>query len=636
MSDTDKKTVDEQIQLAYERVCKLSSPRAVQALPREEIVPLCRDLRRVLIDRTRKNGGHLASNLGVVELTVAIHRVFNAPVDHIIFDVGHQCYVHKLLTGRALQFDTLRRPGGLSGFPSRSESEYDAFGTGHASTSLSAALGLARADRLSGSEAYTVVVLGDGALTGGMVHEALNNCEKDLKLIVILNENEMSISKNVGHFANLLTRLRAAPSYSRTKKTIGKTLEHLPLIGEPVRRASVAVKNGLKSVLYSSNYFESMGLNYFGAADGNDEEMVEQLLRAAKIKGSCSLVHLKTVKGKGFESAERDPSTYHGISPAPVGAAATPTFSDTFGQTLTALAEQNDTLCAITAAMPQGTGLVPFAAAYPSRFFDVGIAEEHAVTFAAGLAAGGMRPVVAVYSTFLQRAYDQIVHDVALQKLPVLFAIDRAGLNAADGPTHHGVLDVSFLSHIPGISLWEPATTAELSRLLTRFVHADIGGPVAIRYPSGRDDARIVSYLSRAHEIDEGIFADFTEESAPSVIVLTYGRLCASVLDAAGMTDARIGVLLLERLNDFDATVALLTRLCDGGVKRIVVCEEGMKNGGIGMNLSTRLYETMPKQALPEIRLLAIDQEFVHGASDQSIQQSAHLGTEDILKALTE
>ena len=463
--------MSEQINMerAYERIRAIRSPEDVRAMDEQDIGTLCEDIRRVLIDRTEQNGGHLASNLGVVELTVAIHRVFESPKDHIIFDVGHQSYVHKLLTGRADVFDTLRQSGGLSGFPRRDESAHDAFGAGHASTSVSAALGMARAEHLRGSDAYTVAVLGDGALTGGMIHEALNNCAGNLKLIIILNENEMSISKNTGRFARLLTGLRTAPGYFHTKTFLDKVLVRLPLIGAPMLRGLRRFKNWIKELLYSNNYFESMGLNYFGPTDGNDEQEVEKLLCRAKERQGCCLVHLRTVKGKGYDKAEHDPDTYHGISPATASSTEAPTFSQAFGQALTRAADQRQDICAITAAMRQGTGLVPFFERHPARFFDVGIAEEHAVTFAAGLAAGGYLPVVAVYSTFLQRGYDQILHDVALQRLPVLFAIDRAGLNGSDGPTHHGIYDVAFLSHMPGIDIYEPPTTQALSHLTERL-----------------------------------------------------------------------------------------------------------------------------------------------------------------------
>ena len=626
------------IKQAYERIRAIRSPEDIRGCDEQDIKALCEDIRRVLIDRTEQNGGHLASNLGVVELTVAIHRVFSSPKDHIIFDVGHQAYVHKLLTGRAAAFDTLRQSGGLSGFPRRDESEHDAFGTGHASTSLSAALGMARADHLRGSDAYTVAVLGDGALTGGMIHEALNNCAGNLNLIIVLNENEMSISKNTGRFARLLTGLRTARGYSYTKSMLDKLLVHVPLIGVPMLRGLRSMKEWIKNVLYSSNYFESMGLDYFGPVDGNDENAVEQMLRRAKQKKGCCLVHLRTVKGKGYDKAEQDPGTYHGISPAAACQSELPTFSQTFGQTLTRVADEQSNVCAITAAMRQGTGLVPFFEQHPTKAFDVGIAEQHAVTFAAGLAAGGYLPVVAVYSTFLQRGYDQLLHDVALQRLPVLFAIDRAGLSGSDGPTHHGIYDVSFLSHIPGIDIYEPPTTDALSHLTEHLLKNGLDHPVAIRYPSGRDDARIVSFVDDRLTLTlcEGVYADFDTEQPPETVVVTYGRLTASVISAAARSGQNVGIVLLGKLRPWGDTAVTLAALCRRGVQKIVFCEEGIRSGGIAMNLATELRERLG-EAVPTVRILAIDDRdgyIPEPATGYTALEAVGLGEDDILRAI--
>ena len=623
---------------AFLGVC---SPEQLKALSEKEISPLCDRLRRVLIEQTTASGGHLASNLGVVELTVAIHRVFDSPTDHVVFDVGHQSYVHKLLTGRADSFHTLRSPGGLSGFPRREESEHDAFGAGHASTSLSAALGLARAEKLKGSGAFTVAILGDGAFTGGMIHEALNNCEHDLRLIIILNENEMSISKNVGRFARLLTRLRTAPGYSRTKSFLGKFLSHIPLIGLPLKKGLSGIKRGIKRLLYRSNYFEAMGLNYLGPVNGHDEKAVERMLRSAKGKYGCSIVHVKTVKGKGYAPAEQHPDTYHGLSAAGKKADA-PTFSAVFGQTLTELAKQHDRLCAITAAMPNGTGLVPFAAAHPDRFFDVGIAEEHAVTFAAGLAAGGCTPVVAIYSTFLQRSYDQILHDVALQKLPVLFAIDRAGLSAADGLTHHGIYDVAFLSDIPGMTIWHPLTTDSLKEHLTDLLAEGLKGPTALRYPSGCDNETVVSYLSspKVHPLCRGAWADFDEKQPPARVIVTYGRLLEKAVLAARAFGENVGVgvgiiaaELLRPCNDLADTLATMA---SRGTERIVVCEEGIRSGGFGMTLADALSARCDNKHRPDVRIVALDNDRVtpDAAAGQGIFDATEIGKDAILSAL--
>ncbi len=613
------------------------SPEDVRSMAAKDIPMLCKKLRRVLIDQTVRGGGHLASNLGVVELTVAIHRVFHAPVDHIIFDVGHQCYVHKLLTGRADAFSTLRAPGGLSGFPRRDESKYDAFGTGHASTSLSAALGLARAAKLSGSDAYTVVVLGDGALTGGMIHEALNNCESDLRLIVILNENEMSISKNEGRFARLLTRLRTSRGYHSTKSALDKTLSHIPLVGEPVKSGLSKIKKGVKKVLYSNNYFESMDFNYFGPADGHDEQTVEQLLRAAKAKKGCSIVHVKTVKGKGYAPAEQNPGAYHGLARAGK-TQSEPTFSQTFGHALNALADRNGKICAITAAMREGTGLAPFATSHPDRFFDVGIAEEHAVTFAAGLAAGGYTPVVAIYSTFLQRSYDQILHDVALQKLPVLFAIDRAGLNAADGLTHHGIYDVAFLSDIPELDIWHPLTTASLEARLQQLLIDGLTRPTAIRYPSGGDDKRLIAYAERLKPVAAGVFVDFDMIQPPKTAIVTYGRITAEALSAVQKCGQSVGMMVLERLRPCADVADTLEAMVVSGTEKIVFCEEGIRAGGLGMSLATALTERLNGQTHPIVRIVAIDNECVtpDARVGQSTFDATGIGEADILRAICE
>lgn len=613
------------------------SPAQLKLLAQKEVPDLCDRLRRVLIEQTCKGGGHLASNLGVVEITVAIHRVFDSPKDHIVFDVGHQSYVHKLLTGRADAFATLRAPGGLSGFPRREESEHDAFGTGHASTSLSAALGLARAERLKGSEAFTVAVLGDGAFTGGMVHEALNNCEGDLRLIILLNENEMSISKNVGRFARLLTKLRTAPSYSRTKSFLDGILSHIPLIGRPLKNGLRGIKRGIKRLLYRSNYFEAMGLNYLGPVDGHDERAVERILRSAKGKHGCSIVHVKTVKGKGYAPAEQHPDTYHGLSAADKTADA-PTFSKAFGQTLVELAEHNDRLCAITAAMPDGTGLLPFAAAYPDRFFDVGIAEEHAVTFAAGLAAGGCTPVVAVYSTFLQRAYDQILHDVSLQKLPVLFAIDRAGLNPADGLTHHGIYDVAFLSEIPGMTIWHPLTIDSLKARLRALLTEGLAGPTALRYPSGTDSEAVVAYLNTASvcPVCTGVVADFDIENPPPRVIVTYGRLLAEALTAAEKSDETVGVMAAELLRPCTALADTLIDMVSRGTRRIVVCEEGIRSGGFGMTLADALTARASGKERIDVRIVAIDNDSItpDASETQDSFSAAGIGASEIVRAL--
>ncbi|MBQ7338386.1 MAG: 1-deoxy-D-xylulose-5-phosphate synthase [Clostridia bacterium] len=623
----------------------IKDSRDVKNIPVEQLPTLCHEIRKTLVEKVTKCGGHLASNLGVVELTVAIHRVFDSLHDHIIFDVGHQSYVHKMLTGRCDQFDSLRRPGGLSGFPKREESPHDAFGTGHASTSLSAGLGFAQADLLDGKDDFTIVVLGDGAFTGGMIHEALNNCSSDLKLILIINENEMSISKNIGHFAQELAQLRSRPAYLRTKTAVEKILEHIPLIGKPTRRLVSGVKNAVKESLYGSNYFENMGLRYLGPADGNNLSEVETLLRRAKNGNRACVIHLKTVKGKGYEPAMRAPSQYHALPPARTGDTAaqnetTLTFSQTFGQTLTALASKDERLCAITAAMQHGTGLIPFAKAYPNRLFDVGIAEEHAVTFAAGLCAQGYHPVVAIYSTFLQRSYDNILHDVALQKLPVMFCIDRAGLNAADGPTHHGIFDVAFLMHVPGMRIYEPYNTQRLSELLCALQAEGYSSPVAIRYPSGKDDLTLTAHFSpdKRFSLATGSYCDFDPETPPSTLILTYGRICGEAIRAKNQykSPERVGIVYIEKLFPHEELLEYLDRILrqNHPPKKLIFLEEGILRGGLAMNLSFALQERLAAKMLPDIRTLAIRDSFCVQTENEPIFATARIDAASILYEL--
>jgi len=615
----------------------------VKKLSDEQLPALCDEIRAKLITHVTKNGGHLASNLGVVELTVAIHRVFDSLKDHIIFDVGHQSYVHKMLTDRADRFDTLRQPGGLSGFPKRDESPHDAFGTGHASTSLSAGLGFAYADQQKGNDNYTVVVLGDGAFTGGMIHEALNNCNKRLKLILIINENEMSISKNIGHFAQALAQLRTRPGYLRTKTVVDRILEHIPLVGKPTKRMISTVKSAMKESLYGSNYFENMGLRYLGPADGNQIADVETLLRRAKeCKRSC-VIHLKTVKGKGYEPAMLSPARYHSLPPAENSLHSPKpslTFSQAFGQTLTELAANDPTLCAITAAMKQGTGLSGFAAEYPSRLYDVGIAEAHAVTFAAGLSAGGYRPVVAIYSTFLQRSYDNILHDVALQNLPVTFCIDRAGLNAADGPTHHGIFDVSFLMQTPTMQLYEPINTQRLRELMTAILSEPATSPVAIRYPSGVDHPLLNAHFSpeKRFPFAEGSYSDFDPAQPPSTLILTYGRICSQAILAKERYEhpSQVGIVCVEQLQPHTALLEQLTTLLKrpDAPEKLILLEEGIWRGGFAMNVLSELQECVPPAQMPRIHTLAIRDHFCAQTKDGSIYAAAGLDAQHIMNLL--
>ena len=621
----------------YPILAKINCPNDVKSLSPEEMEPLAKEIRECLIRRVSENGGHLASNLGVVELTLAIHRVFSSPKDHIIFDVGHQCYVHKMLTGRRDRFTTIRQTGGLSGFPKREESEHDAFGTGHASTSLSAALGFAEADHLSRSDAYTVCVLGDGAYTGGMIHEALNNCKKDLRLIIILNENEMSISKNIGRFATSLSHLRSSHSYIKTKSFIGRFFRKIPLIGRWIFNRLLRFKKNVKSAVYGSNIFEDLGLYYFGPVDGNREDTVEKILQEARDYGQSCIVHLKTQKGKGFTPAEKTPDRFHGMAPAAAPHSESPTFSAAMGAHLCAMAETDDRICAITAAMASGTGLEPFREAYPKRFFDVGIAEAHAVTFAAGLAANGKRPAVAIYSTFLQRSYDNIIHDVALQKLPVVLLIDRAGLNPSDGPTHAGIFDVAFLSEIPGLCIYTPITVVSLQRAMNAAFADD--KPSAIRYPNGQESEEIVKHfngdlLSAA----DFLTADFDEKEPLDAVIVTHGRIVTEAIRAEKLLSARgirTGILLMEQIAPYETVAERIASRLPKERCAVVFLEEEIRAGGMGMLLSDAMRD-LPIMQNKTTKFLALRDAFLVPKKKQSVYEAAGLDSASIVKAVSE
>lgn len=573
--------------MRYEILGKLNSSSDVKALTNSEVEKLCNEIRHFLIDKVGQRGGHLASNLGAVELSVALHRVFYTPKDHIIFDVGHQSYIHKILTGRRDMFDTLRTPGGLSGFTTRRESEHDAFGSGHSSTSISAALGFAESDKLLGKDDYTVAVVGDGAFTGGLIHEAINNCKKDLKLVVVLNENGMSISSNKGAFASYLSNFRTSKRYIAAKNTAKSILNRIPLLGKPIAYCMSGAKNLIKRVVYKTNYFEDLGFYYIGVIDGHDTFKVERALRKAKELNKCVFVHIKTKKGCGYPEAESSPEKFHSIAGADLGNG---TFHSVFSDSLIELAKEHSDVVAVTAAMGIGTGLSKFEENYPDRYFDVGIAEAHALTFSAGLAANGIKPFVAIYSTFLQRAYDNIVHDVALQSLPVKMFIDRAGLAVSDGATHHGIFDVSFLSHIPEVEIIEPSDYASLRNSINYAYSTET--PVAIRYPNASESAKITGHFEYINE-KLGIKLDFDPSTPPENIFVTYGSIADNVIDAKNILLSRginVGIILLEKIKPYDKSVAFIKRVISRGT-HIVYVEEGIKNGGAAMITRSLLYE---------------------------------------------
>ena len=622
----------------YPLLGQINSPDDLKKMPASEMPALAQEIREYLVEQIHETGGHLASNLGAVELTLAIHRVFSTPEDHLIFDVGHQSYIHKLLTGRRDRFPSLRQSGGLSGFPKRSESEHDCFGTGHSSTSVSAALGFAEADRLAGSPAYTVCVVGDGAYTGGMIHEALNNCRKRLNLIIILNENEMSISKNIGRFARNLSHIRASNGYIWTKNAIGQVVRHIPLIGGWLFGRMLRVKMGVKAALYGSNLFESLGLYYLGPADGNDEAAVEKLLLDAKKTHQSCVIHLKTRKGKGYAPAEATPDRFHGMSPADAPKPASMRFSEAMGADLCRMAAKNEKICAITAAMTDGTGLTSFRSSYPQRFFDVGIAEEHAVTFAAGMAANGFRPAVAIYSTFLQRSYDNILHDVALQHLPVVFLVDRAGLNGSDGPTHYGVFDVAFLSEIPELRIYTPITLTALRNAMDEAFRAEV--PCAIRYPNGCESARVVTeFYGNTDPANVAVRNNYPPDGKESLdaVIVTHGRIVEEALKASDFLRAegvKVGILLLEQIKPYEQTAAQILAQLPHNACPVLFLEEEIRTGGMGMLLSDAMRDA-PEMHGRITRILALEKPLEYPSEiGQTCLEMAGLDASGIVRAV--
>ena len=609
----------------------ISSPEDLKALAPDKMEPLATEIRDYLVFRVGENGGHLASNLGVVELTLAIHRVFDSPKDHVIFDVGHQSYVHKLLTGRKEAFDTLRQAGGISGFTKRTESPHDAFGAGHSSTSISAAIGMAEAEYRKGSDAWTVAVIGDGALTGGLAYEGLNNCARHLRLIVIVNENEMSISPNTGRLARHLSKLRVSHNYLKTKEFTASTLRHIPLIGRLIYKVLRFIKRRIKHVFYKENIFEHMDIRYRGPVEGNDTAGLEALLRHAKRLGTAVILHVKTKKGQGYAPAEQDPNAYHGLAPqgkAPDGVS----YSETLGNELVRIADRDERICAITAAMSCGTGLEVFREAHPKKFYDVGIAEGHAVTFAAGLAAGGLRPVVAVYSTFLQRAYDNLLHDAALQDLPVVLCIDRAGLNPGDGPTHHGIFDVAMLSELSNVRIYAPVTRAGLCRSLQTALTFDTGIS-AIRYPSGCENPDIVAafYSHDAENEAIGVRA-WGDTDAARITIVTHGRIAAEALKAAKQLCAAgisTQVLLCEYIAPYGGLSAQIAPLLCGD---LIFLEEELRVGGFGMNLADAL-KRRGALAHRKYAILGTENGFLTPLTGQTVFAAAGVDADAVVKA---
>lgn len=559
------------------------SPEDLKKLSIEELATLAGEIRETIINTVSENGGHLASNLGVVEVTLALHKVFNAPEDQFLFDVGHQSYTHKLVTGRAESFHTLRRKGGVSGFQKKGESEYDVLSEGHSGSALSQALGLAAANKLRGSTAYTVCVIGDGALTNGMAYEALNNCaDKDLRLLIVVNDNDMSISANIGGVHNHLTKIRTSKRYFSFKYRTERVLRKIPLIGKPIEKGLRGFKRFLKKMFVYNTVFEDMGVKYYGPMDGHNLKKLVNIFNEAKSHNTIAVVNVKTQKGKGYPFAEKEPEKYHSVAPfnrdEGVASSDAMNFTRAAGTFLCYRAERDESICALTAAMCDGTGLNEFSERFPERFFDVGIAEEHAVTFSGGLAAGGMKPVLVLYSTFAQRVCDQLLHDVSLQNLPFTLLLDHCGFVEGDGITHQGIFDVPLFSAVPNTEIFAPETYEELASCLDRALASDKIS--IVRYPKGEENA------AAAEEIREEDFAYTPEIESAETVIVTYGRVASAARETAKASGRKTGVLRLKKIFPLDLEkIAPLIK----NAKLVYVLEEGSKAGGIGEKLAASL-----------------------------------------------
>ncbi|MDY4670485.1 MAG: 1-deoxy-D-xylulose-5-phosphate synthase [Oliverpabstia sp.] len=605
---------------------RIKKPNDVKALNIAECEMLAGEIREFLVDSLSVTGGHLASNLGVVELTIALHRVLDFPQDKLIWDVGHQAYTHKILTGRKNQFDTLRKTGGLSGFPKRKESPCDAFDTGHSSTSISAGLGMVRARDLKGEDYTVVSVIGDGALTGGMAYEAMNNAASLKKnFIIILNDNEMSITKNVGGMSSYLGNIRTAAAYTELKMGVTNVLKKIPKVGESMVDALHKTKDSLKQFVIPGMLFENMGMTYLGPVDGHNITQLVKLLNEAKRKQGPVLLHVLTEKGKGYEPAVRHPARFHGAAPFEIETGLPKSngkanYTDIFSTVMRKFGDREPDVVAVSAAMVPGTGLKRFGNMFPERLFDVGIAEEHAVTFAAGLALGGLRPVVAIYSSFLQRAVDQVLHDVCMQKLPVVFAVDRAGLVGSDGETHHGCFDLSYLSMMPNMTLMAPKNKWELSDMLKFAIRQN--SPVAIRYPRGEaydglEEKRAPIELGRSELLYQGSeIALLAVGSMVKVAQEVYNNLRAKGQPATLINMRFVKPLDTQRLDELTKDHRLFVTL-----------EENVKNGGFGEKVMDYFGE---QTDAPQVRIVAIEDQFVPHGSVSDLMKQQRMDAESV------
>lgn len=610
---------------------RIEKENDIKKLAPEELDDLAGEIRSFLIEKISRTGGHLASNLGVVELTIAMHRVFQLPQDKIIWDVGHQSYTHKILTGRRAGFDGLRKYGGMSGFPKRKESACDAFDTGHSSTSISAGLGYVKARDLLGQDYHVISVIGDGAMTGGMAYEALNNAAQiQTNFIIVLNDNHMSISENVGGMSNYLATLRTAGLYTGLKRGVEQALHRLPGAGDTIIEQIRKTKNGIKQLVVPGMLFEDMGITYLGPVPGHDIQMLCRAFREArKVKGPV-LLHVMTKKGKGYEPAEKEPSRFHGTGPfdirtgKPLEKKEKDTYTDVFSKVICDIGRKDPKVAVITAAMADGTGLAEFRRHFPDRFFDVGIAEEHAVTFAAGLAAGGMKPVFAVYSSFLQRGYDQIIHDVGLQNLPVVFAVDRAGLVGSDGETHQGIFDLSFLGSIPNMTVMSPKNRWELADMLRAAIEYE--GPVAVRYPRGTAYDGFEEFRSPVrYGKSEWIYEE------ENIAIISVGHMFKEAVKTRRM--------IKETGYNCSLVNARFVKPVDEGMIRRLACshsllvtiEENILRGGFGEQVA----EYVSQQNLPvKVLNLALPDDYIEHGSVDVLRREVLLDPEDMTKRI--
>lgn len=615
---------------------QIKSPDDIRQLKIPELKVLAQEIREELIQVVSENGGHLAPNLGVVELTLALHMVFHTPEDKIIWDVGHQSYVHKLLTGRYEQFHTVRTLNGLSGFPKRSESVHDAFGAGHSSTSISAAVGFAKARDLRGDNNNVIAVIGDGAMTGGMAFEALENAgQMGSNLIVILNDNEMSIDPNVGAMAEYLSRARSNPAYTKSKEDVEELLKKIPGIGDKMFKAADRLKDSLKYLLVPGVLFEEFGFKYYGPVNGHDLSALMAVLENVKGMDRPVLIHVETKKGKGYAPAEKNPDLFHGVSPFHIQTgelkkkSVLPSYTSVFGKTLTQLGAQDNRIVGITAAMGKGTGINIFQEQFPDRTIDVGIAEEHAVTMAAAMALDGYKPVVAIYSTFLQRAYDQVMHDVALQNAPVVFCLDRAGLVGDDGPTHHGIFDISYLRHIPNMVCMAPKDENELRHMLYSALSYDC--PVAVRYPRGEglgvpmDEALQILPLGKAEVLQEG--SRITLLALGSMVHIAQ-EAAARISEEAGITPTVINARFAKPL---DAETILRYAAQD---TLLVTLEEHAVTGGFG----SAVLELFNQHGMDtrNVMTIGIADSFVQHGNTARLKEMQGLDTDSIVAKIKE